>query len=80
LRLAAFSIAVMLASATPARVPLPAPGFHHVHLNSVDPEAAIDFYTRQFPSTVKSSFAGLPALKAGNVLGAVQQSERRASH
>ena len=25
---------------------LPAPGFHHLHLNSVDPESAIDFYTR----------------------------------
>ena len=27
------------------------PGFHHLHLNSVDPDAAIDFYVRQFPST-----------------------------
>ena len=41
---------------------LPAPGFHHLHLNSVDPEAAIDFYTRQFPSTSKTSWGGLPAL------------------
>ncbi len=32
---------------------LPTPGFHHLHLNSVDPDAAIDFYTRQFPSTPK---------------------------
>jgi catechol 2,3-dioxygenase-like lactoylglutathione lyase family enzyme len=46
---------------------LPTPGFHHLHLNSVDPDAAIAFYTRQFPSTVKTSFAGFPALKAGNV-------------
>jgi hypothetical protein len=46
---------------------LPAPGFHHLHLNSVNPEAAIEFYTRQFPSTSKATFAGLPALKAGNV-------------
>jgi len=30
---------------------LAAPGFHHLHLNSVDPDAAIDFYTRQFPPT-----------------------------
>ena len=22
------------------------PGFHHLHLNSVDPDAAVDFYTR----------------------------------
>jgi catechol 2,3-dioxygenase-like lactoylglutathione lyase family enzyme len=48
---------------------LPAPGFHHLHLNSVDPDAAIDFYTRQFPSTSKSSWGGLPALKSpSNVL------------
>ena len=47
--------------------PLPAPGFHHLHLNSVDPDAAIDFYTKEFPSTSKTTFAGLPALKAGKV-------------
>jgi len=46
---------------------LPVPGFHHLHLNSTDPDAAIDFYIRQFPSTSKSSFAGYPALKAGSV-------------
>jgi hypothetical protein len=46
---------------------LPAPHFHHIHLNSVDPDAAIDFYTRQFPSTAKATLAGFPALKAGNV-------------
>jgi catechol 2,3-dioxygenase-like lactoylglutathione lyase family enzyme len=41
---------------------LPSPGFHHLHLNSVDPDAAIDFYTRQFPTTSKTSWGGLPAL------------------
>ncbi len=46
---------------------LPAPGFHHLHLNSVDPDAAIEFYTRQFPSTEKSSYAGAAALKSGKV-------------
>ncbi len=46
---------------------LPAPGFHHLHLNSTNPDAAIDFYTREFPSTTKTTFAGLPALKAGKV-------------
>ena len=43
---------------------LPTPGFHHLHLNSVDPDAAIDFYTRHFPSTSKTSWAGFPALKS----------------
>jgi len=45
---------------------LPAPGFHHLHLNSVDPEAAVDFYTRRFPTTAKTSWGGLPALASPN--------------
>jgi catechol 2,3-dioxygenase-like lactoylglutathione lyase family enzyme len=53
-------------SAIGQTVMLPAPGFHHLHLNSVDPDAAIDFYTRHFPSTSKSTWAGLPALKSPN--------------
>ena len=45
---------------------LPSPGFHHLHLNSVNPDAAIAFYTRAFPSTSKSTWAGLPALSSPN--------------
>jgi catechol 2,3-dioxygenase-like lactoylglutathione lyase family enzyme len=45
---------------------LATPKFHHLHLNSVDPDAAIDFYTRQFPSTAKGSWSGFPALKSPN--------------
>src|SRR5512134_2096261 len=45
---------------------LPAPGFHHLHLNSVDPEAAIDFYVRLFPRSTRARWAGLPALAAPN--------------
>jgi len=45
---------------------LPVPGFHHLHLNSVDPDAAIDFYARQFPTSSKARWGGLPALKAPN--------------
>src|SRR5262245_27633982 len=45
---------------------LPAPGFHHLHLNSVDPAAAIDFYLRQFPTSSKEQWGGLAALKAPN--------------
>src|SRR4029078_3007546 len=46
---------------------LPAPGFHHLHLNSVDPDAAIEFYTRQFPSTQRAANAAAPALRYGEV-------------
>jgi catechol 2,3-dioxygenase-like lactoylglutathione lyase family enzyme len=41
---------------------LPTPEFHHLHLNSVNPEAAIDFYSEQFPSTSRTTFAGEAAL------------------
>jgi catechol 2,3-dioxygenase-like lactoylglutathione lyase family enzyme len=43
---------------------LPRPAFHHLHLNSMNPEAATDFYTRLFPSTSKTTFAGYPALQS----------------
>jgi catechol 2,3-dioxygenase-like lactoylglutathione lyase family enzyme len=42
------------------------PAFHHLHLNSTNPEAAIDFYVRAFPTTSKGTFAGQPALKSPN--------------
>jgi catechol 2,3-dioxygenase-like lactoylglutathione lyase family enzyme len=45
---------------------LPPPGFHHLHLNSVNPEAAIAFYTKQFPSTSATTFASQPALRSPN--------------
>ena len=45
---------------------LPTPGFHHLHLNSVDPDAAIEFYTRQFATTAKTTWGGLPALASPN--------------
>ena len=54
-------------SATAQNAPaLPAPGFHHLHLNSLDPDAAIAFYTRQFPSTSKTTWGGIPALASPN--------------
>ena len=46
---------------------LPTPGFHHLHLNSTDPDAAIDFYVKNFQSTSRSTWGGKPALKAGKV-------------
>ena len=45
---------------------LHAPGFHHLHLNSINPAAAIAFYAKQFPSTSATTFAGQPALQSPN--------------
>jgi hypothetical protein len=47
-------------------VPLAAPGFHHLHLNSIDPEGAIAFYTRQFPTTAATNWNGFAALRSPN--------------
>lgn len=64
------ALIALLASATSAQpAPLAAPRFHHLHLNSTDPTAAIAFYWRHFPVTSATSWAGLPALASpDNVL------------
>ncbi len=52
-----------------ARAPLPPPRFHHLELNTRDPDAAIAFYVKQFPVTSKTSWEGKPALSSpDNVL------------
>jgi catechol 2,3-dioxygenase-like lactoylglutathione lyase family enzyme len=45
---------------------LTTPAFHHLHLNSADPDAAIAFYTRQFPSTAAGTWGGHKALLSPN--------------
>jgi predicted enzyme related to lactoylglutathione lyase len=42
----------------PASVQMPEAHFHHLHLNTLDPAAAIDFYTGKFDCE-KAKFAGL---------------------
>jgi hypothetical protein len=64
--LAILATALASTSAKGQTAMLPAPGFHHLHLNSVDPDAAIDFYTRQFASTRKTTWGGMPALASPN--------------
>ena len=45
---------------------LPAPGFHHLHLNSMNPDAAAALYAKEFPSTSKTTWGGMTALKSPN--------------
>src|ERR1044071_2509619 len=43
----------------------PAPiAFHHVHLNSVDPQAAIKFYTKTFDVTKPATLAGMGGVQS----------------
>lgn len=76
LRLAAGSaigagIGLLLHSATPLLAQAPAIEplhFHHVHLNSVDPAAAAEYYTKPFAKTAtRTTFNGYDAVKTGNI-------------
>lgn len=66
---AAFAATVIvLGSASPysQSAVLATPAFHHLHLASTNPEAAIAFYTKAFPSTSKTSWGNLLALRSPN--------------
>src|SRR6185436_19287353 len=47
--------------------PAAAAQFHHVHLNSVEPAKAMDFYTKTFDVTRKAIVAGTEAVQSENM-------------
>ena len=51
--------------AAPAAVP--PSHFHHIHLNSLNPTAAVDYYIKAFPTSTKVSLGGFDGLKTVNV-------------
>jgi catechol 2,3-dioxygenase-like lactoylglutathione lyase family enzyme len=64
--LAATVLVLGAAGAQNQKAPLAPPGFHHLHLSSTNPEAAIAFYAKTFPTTSKAVWGGMPALKSPN--------------
>lgn len=52
--------------AAPALSPSAA-GFHHLHLNSVDPARAIDWYTRTFAVTKRATVAGFDGISSERI-------------
>ena len=65
-------VATALATYRPALAQAPAKvapmHVHHVHLNSMDPKAAAEYYPKPFAaSAVKTTFNGYEAVKSGNV-------------
>ncbi|MGC4081175.1 MAG: VOC family protein [Vicinamibacterales bacterium] len=70
--LGAAAVALAAGGGTPMSAQAPAAieplHFHHLHLNSVDPEAAAAYYQRPFAkSATKTTFNGQPAVKTGNI-------------
>ncbi len=60
------STPAVLGAAAPQTDDLGVPGFHHLHLLSTDPDAAIRWYTEQFKSTSRTTWEGMPALASPN--------------
>src|ERR1700686_571927 len=42
------------------------PGFHHLHLLSTNPDAAVAFYAAHFASAKKATWGGMPAISTPN--------------
>ena len=45
----------------------PAPSFHHIHVNSADPERALDWWETFWPAGRRTTVTGLPAFEADGV-------------
>jgi hypothetical protein len=67
LLLAAVSTPSRLVFAQQPAAAVPPSHFHHVHLNSLNPPAAVEYYIKAFPSATKASLAGFEGVKTGNV-------------
>jgi hypothetical protein len=63
---AAILMAGRPAAAQPA-APVPPSHFHHLHLNSVNPAAAIEYYIKAFPTLTKATVAGFDGVKTNNI-------------
>ena len=51
----------------PAPIALPVPSFHHIHVNSIDPERALDWWSTLWPAGERTTLAGLPAFAADGI-------------
>src|SRR5689334_7914401 len=49
------------AQGQPTAAALPQPTFHHIHLNSINPEKSIAWYGQYWPKGQKTTLAGFPA-------------------
>src|SRR5436190_297772 len=45
---------------------LPKPGFHHIHMNSTDPTAAINEFLKVYPASTRVTGGGFEGLKTAN--------------
>ena len=46
---------------------VPQPRFHHIHINSVDPNKSLDWYSKYWPAGKKTTVAGFPAFHGSDI-------------
>ena len=61
-----------------AVVALPRPSFHHIHVNSADPERALDWWSTFWPAGERTTVAGMPAFAADGIYLLYTQVEAQA--
>ena len=66
------------APATETSVVLPVPGFHHMHINSVDPADSLDWWQNFWPKGTVTEIAGFPAFSGDGVHLLYTQVDRQA--
>src|SRR5258705_3822243 len=44
----------------------PRPGFHHIHMNSPNPSAAIDQFIKAYPASAKVTVGGFEGIRSAN--------------
>jgi len=47
--------------------PLDMPKYHHIHINSTNPERSLDWYAKYWPSGTRTTVAGFPAFRGGDL-------------
>ena len=57
---------------------LPRPSFHHIHVNSADPERALDWWSTFWPAGERTTVAGMPAFAADGIYLLYTRVEARA--
>src|SRR5579863_9541625 len=61
---AALVVAGAAAPALPQDLPMPV--FHHVHINSTDPERSLAWYSKYWPAGRRTTVAGFPAFQGSD--------------
>jgi hypothetical protein len=66
LSLVAVTFRVVVAQPPPPSINLSSPRFHHIHMNSVNPNAAIAEFLAIYPASAKVTVAGFEGLRTAN--------------